>query len=181
MIVVIWGARSPSATPGAMRQREETQMSQHDPSSPVGGVTPSSGQQHSSRPTARGRGEMRSIVPGLTLFCLNLALGAFLIINHVWPLGFASLSSGAPVSAAPGAVATGTLGADPIESPPAQQSPVIISLTPAPPMPIATSTPRAHSSTTAPATATPATAPAVATPTPTLVPPTPTPTLTSVG
>ncbi|HET9112203.1 MAG TPA: hypothetical protein VFN78_15340 [Ktedonobacterales bacterium] len=157
-------------------------MSQRDPSSlPMGVSDLSPAPLDSSQSAARGRNAARSIVPGLTLFCLNLALGAFLIVSYAWPGAAGSPMSNSPAPVAPAPAATGVLNVDPIESPPTQETPVTVSLTPAPTAPAASSTPRAHATVTAVSTATTTPQPATPTATPVPIMPSPTPTLTSVG
>lgn len=132
-------------------------------------------QRDPSEPAAPAHGATRSIVPGLTIFCLNLALGAFLLISHTWPGAASSSPSVSPTPVAPAPAATSALNIDPIGSPPTQGTPVTVLLTPAPTAPAASSTPRAHPT----ATATPKPAAPTATPAPVM--PSPTPTFTSAG
>jgi hypothetical protein len=145
-------------------------MSQHDPAN-----APNSEQEPSATsPASRAQrpGEMRSAVPALCLFGVNLLLVALLVSSSLWPSLF-HLSQPHRVvpDAAPIVTATDAVGPQPTDAPPA--------------LPTAQATPQA---TTAPAHAsasatTPAQqpSPTMAPATPTTAPPTPTPTWPSTG
>ncbi len=127
----------------------------------------------------RPGGELRSALPGLTLLCANVLLGALMLGSFVWPAVFGmtphqpAIATPTPtdgptfdISAPPAAVSTSTL------------APTTVTVIPS----HATATPRAsHPAPTATAIATPTPTPSVPTPTPLPVSPTPSPTVSSGG
>lgn len=144
-------------------------------STPAPDAAPSDGERRERTPSGARSGALPSALPGVSLFCANLALGLFLLITWVWPPQGAAPSTTPPLPAAT-ASATPTYVAT-------------IALTPIAPLATAQAslpTPTASTSSTHPGGgATPTPTPTTAAPTPTAQPtatpqaPTPTPTPSS--
>lgn len=151
-------------------------MSQHDPTTAPDSEPEPPGPTPATQ--ARRPGEMRSAVPALCLFGVNLLLVAVLVSSSLWPSLF-HLSQ--PQQVVPGAAptATATVGPQPSDALPAAQT-TVEATTQATTQATAQATTSAHASATATAPAqqpSPTTAP----PTPTNTPPTPLPTWTYGG